>query len=214
VRRNFVDVALIACAAGACAFFAVTMVAVLVPAGEGHVSLGGRDLRFWHGSRPAIWESAFRTFIEHPWLGKGYGTEVAYSDDPAVVLSPDQIARLKGPMPGVWLEGHNIWLSIAGQAGIAGLAAFGGLAYHLGRAAWSVRAPGLRSDALGLLGPALLAAFAAAFAYHGLFGAFEESRHLWGFFGLLAATAAIRVPATSKNPAEAAVGCAKPSPAS
>jgi O-antigen ligase len=187
--RSLFDTALIAGAAVACVFFALSMIAVLVPAGEGHLAIGQRDLRLWHGSRPAIWESAVQTFLQHPLLGKGYGTLVASSDDPAVVLSPDQIARLQGPMPRAWLEGHDVWLSVAGQAGILGLLAFIALAMCLGRLAWNARHRVLGGNARLALGSACWAAFCGAFLYHGLFGAFEESRHLWGFFGLLAAFA-------------------------
>lgn len=187
-------------------FFALTMISVLVPRGEGHLTLGDRDVRFMDGSRPAIWRSAVETIAQRPALGKGYGATVAYSDDPKVFLSPDQIKKLQGPVAGAHLEGHNVWLNVAGQAGFIGLAAFSLLLYQLMRGLPALRARAAAEAGraspppdLALLPVALVAALAGAFFYHGLFGAVEEARHLWPLLGLVAASISVRSAAAAPS---------------
>ena len=124
-------------------FFAVSMASVLVPPGEGHVPLGSQDLRLMAGSRPSIWKSALETIGRSPVLGKGYSATVAYSEDPKVYISPDKLATLKGPIPGAHLEAHNVWLNVAGQAELVGIAAFGILLHQLMRGLLALFSPGL-----------------------------------------------------------------------
>lgn len=184
-------------------FFAVTMISMFVPRGEGHLTVGSQDVRFMAGSRPSIWKSAVETIKQRPVLGKGYGTMVAFSNDPKVFLSPDQLSKLKGPVAGAPLEGHNVWLSVTGQAGILGLAAFGFLLYRLMQGLPALRTRSINSPSpspdLALLPVALIAALAGAFFYHGLFGALEEARHLWPFLGLAAAAVSLRSSASAPS---------------
>ncbi|HEY4119141.1 MAG TPA: O-antigen ligase family protein [Byssovorax sp.] len=181
--------ALVVVGAGACVFFLLTMISSFVPAGDGHLTIAGRDVRLFSGSRWSIWSSSLDTVRAHPWLGKGYGAHVATSDDPSVFLSPDQIKALGGRSAGTAeLEAHDVWLNVAGQAGLVGLVAFVALMGVYARRFTLWRATG----ALPYLGVALTAGFVASVFYHGIFSALEESRNLWGFIGLLVAAAAVR----------------------
>ena len=76
-------------------------------------------------------------------------------------------------------DAHNIWLSVASQTGILGLAALLALILYSVRKAPS-RVPGLRN--------ALRVALVGTWLIHGLSGSFEDSRHLWVLLGMLAAT--------------------------
>ena len=76
-------------------------------------------------------------------------------------------------------DAHNVWLSVASQMGILGLAALLGLILYSLRRAPS-RPPGLRD--------ALRVALVGTWVIQGLSGSFEDSRHLWVLLGMLAAT--------------------------
>jgi O-antigen ligase len=192
---------LLAGASAVAIFFAVSMTAVLTPPGEGQVTVAGRGIDFWGSSRPKIWAASLDTIAAHPVLGKGYGTLVAYSTDPKVLLSPDQISAQRGPKAG-WLEAHNIWLNVAGQAGIVGLLVFVAMLVVMLRGLPSLALARLRAGPgdphysqgtkeMQTLPAAVCAALIGALLYHGLFGALEESRHLWPLLALAAATVAV-----------------------
>ena len=195
---------IVAIGGGAAVFFMLTMVSELVPAGQGQVTISAtRDVRFFHGTRPTIWASALDTVRAHPLLGKGYSAHVAVTDDPEAFLSPDQIKALHGRSAGsAALEGHDVWLNVAGQAGLLGLAAFVAMLVTMGRSFTLRRTDG----AFPYLGVALTAGFIGAVLYHGVVSAMEESRNLWGFLGLATAAAAIR----ARGPAAALGARAEP----
>ena len=75
-------VTIVAATAAVMAVLTIGTIATLVPPGEGHVSLGRRDLRLWDGPRPSIWRGAAATIVRHPLTGAGYGTLVAETSDP------------------------------------------------------------------------------------------------------------------------------------
>src|SRR5262249_33583320 len=87
-----------------------------------------------------------------------------------------------------WLEGHNVWLNVLGQAGVVGVALFAWLAYEIVRGAR--RARPLARD-LAPLGTTLVGVFAGMLLYGGLFSAIEETRHVWAALGLVAAWLAV-----------------------
>lgn len=115
-----------------------------------------------------IWQDAWRTWLQHPWLGVGVGQDVV---GVAYVTPSGVEQRLT--------DAHNMWLNIAGQAGLLGVAALLGLCAWLLRGAWR---PAVQGDALVA---ACAIAFIAAFLYQGMAGSFEDARHLWVLVGLL-----------------------------
>ena len=122
-------------------------------------------------SRLLVWTDAANRLVEHPILGSGVGTSVA-----AVAYRNSE---------GNWsllTDAHNMFLNVAGQAGIIGLIA---LLFVI----WSVLRAGLRSSDAGLtpIRVTLVIAFVAAFLYDGLTGSFENARHLWILIGLILA---------------------------
>lgn len=177
------DRGLAATAVGAAIFFFAASNVALTPPGEGNVSMGRFDMRVSDGARLAIWKSAFATFVSHPLTGKGYGSLVAQSTDPRIALAFEKHRGIKGPIDPVDLEAHNLWLSVAGQSGAIGLAAFLILVYAVIRGV--LRSPSSAGSELGDLRAAMFAAFTGCVLYHGIFGALEESRHVWAMLGLL-----------------------------
>jgi len=126
-------------------------------------------------SRRAIaWQTAFETFKQYPLLGRGVGVPVSFA--PYVNPSGGR---------GTLTDAHNTYLSLAGESGLLGLLAFAGIIVFLLR--------GL--SPLQLSGPIRLVvktyltlALVDAFIFQGLVGSFEDTRHMWVLFGMLAAT--------------------------
>lgn len=105
-----------------------------------------------HDLRPQIWAAAATRFSEAPWLGHGFGREIVAS----------AFGDLKIDIPGhpVVEHSHNLFIDMALQLGIVGLAAFlavlAALALEYRR---YLRDP--RSAAFGVVGATLLAGFVA-----------------------------------------------------
>lgn len=123
--------------------------------------------------RILVWKDAFQTFLNHPLLGKGVGT------DPVNVswVEPSGIQEHL-------TEAHNVFLSIAAQEGVVGLVAFSWLVVHLLRGwysrSWHTGGAGAWPRAFGC-------ALVGSLLYQGLSGAFEDARHIWVLIGLLVA---------------------------
>ena len=117
--------------------------------------------------RAEAWQTAFETFKQHPVFGRGVGTEVSSA---GFIDFSGRRVRLT--------DAHNTYLSVAGETGLVGLVTFGGiLVFLLSGGSHSGRA--LKTYlVLGLVG---------AFFYEGLVGSFEDARHVWALFGLIAA---------------------------
>jgi O-antigen ligase len=148
-----------------------------------------RDLE--PSGRLQTWRDAAATWKRHPFLGQGPGTVVA----DVAYRTPS------GTLRGL-TDAHSVYLSVAAQTGILGLAAlvllFGGTFVRLA-------GPSLARDSLAPVSPgpgssahverawprALFAALLGAFFYQGLSGSFEETRHIWALLGLGAACAYI-----------------------
>ena len=114
------------------------------------------------------WKEAIEDWAAHPFTGVGPGANsirVRY--------------RVPSGMTKYSTDAHNVWLSVASQMGILGLAALLGLILYSLRRAPS-RPPGLRD--------ALRVALVGTWVIQGLSGSFEDSRHLWVLLGMLAAT--------------------------
>ena len=126
---------------------------------EGNLEPSGRLL---------TWGAALEDWAAHPLTGAG---PIATTIN-VVYLAPSG-ATLR------WTDAHNVWLSVASQTGVLGLAALLGLILYSVRKAPS-RLPGLRD--------ALRVALVGTWLIHGQSGSFEDSRYLWVLLGMLAAT--------------------------
>ncbi len=118
-------------------------------------------------SRVLVWIASFRTFADDPLTGKGLG-------QPACAVSFENTDGSYSMLT----DAHNIFLSVAAQSGILGLAAMIALSLYL----WRL---GRRSDVPAVR--LIWAAFVSAFLYQGAVGAFEDARHLWILIGILVA---------------------------
>jgi O-antigen ligase len=141
---------------------------------------------FEPSARVYIWSAAASEFIAHPVLGHGIGIEAVSVD----FLNPGGFLQHV-------TDAHNVFLSIAVQAGLFGLA---GLTLLI---AYVIQLSRANSVALGLG-----LTFLNGFAYQGLTGSFEDTRHLWLLLGLL--IAASRLP--FNPPGESNRRVAEPSP--
>jgi O-antigen ligase len=162
--------------------FVFVSVFLLVPAGQGDVRLGPVDLELQTSGRMATWSAAWQLFLEHPLLGAGLGTGVLISHPRALLpMEYWNTPLMQHPKPSI-MEAHNVWLGIASQVGVFGLAAFAALVATL---LLRLRTRSHAGDALTNL--ALVGGVVGAILYHGLFGSFEESRQYWWLMGLIAA---------------------------
>ena len=171
--------ALLSLAAGiliAASFYAVTFVSpTSTPTSPFYVKIPVLEKRLEPSSRFLAWKTALETFRENPIFGRGLGTDVAN----AVYLNPS--GRLEN-----LTDAHNIFINVAAQEGVFGLAAILFLIVFLLR-----RARPLEFDVepRAVLRVGFAVAFVSAFAYQGLYGAYEDARHLWVLIGLLASFA-------------------------
>lgn len=139
------------------------------------IRVPGTDLVLAPSGRLLVWMEAVRNFLADPIFGRGIGEEAVS----ARYLSPSgYLQRLTDP--------HNSFLNLAVQCGIVGLAALLSLLAFVARRTFPLSLTGgaMRVARVGL-GLALL----NGFAYQGLGGSFEDSRHLWVLLGLFLAAA-------------------------
>lgn len=116
--------------------------------------------------RLLAWMDALQHFLASPIAGIGIGLDTANVD----YLTP------QGALAHV-SDAHNAFLSIAAASGALGLIALGAVvvaAVRIGTHASNVAAQGLATG------------FVAGIGIQGLVGSFEDARHLWIIFGLLA----------------------------
>lgn len=178
------DVPLALGAVAGAAGFALITIFLLVPAGKGDVRMGPVDLSYETSGRVAVWKSSAETFATHPLRGIGIGNPAAMTDHPRALNATEVIGtdkERKGMMP---FEAHNIWLNVAAQLGLVGLLPFLWLCFEVVRASWPKRTA---DKALFATQIAAVSTWIAAMAYHGWFGAFEDSRQFWCFCGFAAA---------------------------
>jgi O-antigen ligase len=135
-------------------------------------------------ARLMIWLDAARNFAAQPWFGRGLGS------DAVLVLYADPSGRLQR-----LTDAHNVYLSIAVQCGLVGLAALVALIVY----AWRRTAPFRLVDSSSAVRLALGLAFLNGLAYQGFAGSFEDARHLWLLFGLLLAS--LRIEREGRLPA-------------
>lgn len=163
-------------------FLAVsTLTLISTPTSPYYISFGA--VRVDPTQRLLAWQGAFRTFLEHPFLGKGLGLGVA---DVSFMAPSGQMQILT--------DAHNTVLSVAGQSGIAGLIPLIFICMVVIRRAYTTS---LEPAATAVIRRCLLLAFIAAFIYQGLIGSFENTRHLWVLIGLILAVSEINFDPTS-----------------
>lgn len=130
------------------------------------------DKIFEPSVRVLVWGSALENFEESPIIGRGTGANAAFL----------KYETLSGDNQ-VLLDAHNNWLNVLGQTGLLGLIAFVSLnVYLLTRCHFRFNI----SDEQNPIHLAMSCAFVGAFLYQGLSGSFEDARHLWVLFGMLA----------------------------
>lgn len=137
----------------------------------------GTELVLAPSGRLMVWIDSARTFLADPLIGRGIGNESAH------VLYRDPSGHLQR-----LTDAHNVFLNIAAQCGIVGVAALLWLIAHAVRRSlpWLLLPGDTNLVRLGLgLG------FLNGFVYHGLGGSWEDARHLWVALGLLIAAARI-----------------------
>ncbi len=122
-------------------------------------------------SRVLAWQSAFGTWQENPFFGKGVGTDAARVE----YLNPSGTLE-------TLTDAHQMWLNVAAQTGISGFAALCFLCYFFLRRAKSFSF----ADQQSVLETAFAIAF-IGFLYQSLSGSYEDARHFWVFLGLFAA---------------------------
>lgn len=134
--------------------------------------------------RLLAWRDAIETFIQHPLFGKGVGLGVAN-------------VRFQAPSGQMQIltDAHNTFLSIAGQAGILGSAAFFALMISTLRRGLISRIGEVTKVTNKPISLAMTIAFISGIAFQGMVGSFEDARHLWVLLGLIVAASRIDVPA-------------------
>lgn len=173
VERGRPGVARVAMAAGAlalAAFLAVSTFTV-IPETSSPITFSVGGTRVDASHRFMTWSGALETFAAHPFLGRGPGLGVAE----VYVRTPSNTVELL-------TDAHNMFLNVAGQAGILGIATLLSICIAVVR----------RSMPFGLgdnhaVRAALGIAFVSAFLIQGLIGSFEDARYLWVVMGLILA---------------------------
>lgn len=138
-------------------------------------------LRIDPTQRLLAWRDALETFLQHPLFGKGVGLGVAN-------------VRFQAPSGQMQIltDAHNTFLSIAGQAGILGLATFLALMIATLRRGTIFPIGEVTKKPISL---AMTIALVSGIAFQGLVGSFEDARHLWVLLGLIVAASRIEVSA-------------------
>lgn len=147
------------------------------------VPLSDGELTLSHRAR--AWTTSLQTFLEDPIVGRGVGMPIARSE----FVDPSGNRQLL-------TDAHNTYLSLLGETGLLGFAAFVGVVLFatLGVFQWKTDDPGARVVKL-----ALLLALADGFFYQSLTGSYEDTRHLWVLFGIAAAYSATKIPGGSEQ---------------
>lgn len=168
----FSKVILVSSAFFALLVFAATLVSPDTNNTRLELNIPFTDKKIEPSVRVLVWDNSFRNFTEFPFFGKGTGTDAASLT--YETLSGDNQ---------VLLDAHNVWLNILVQTGFFGLFAF---VLFTGFLTAKCRFRFNELNEQNLIHLALSCAFVGAFLYQGLSGSFEDARHLWILFGMLA----------------------------
>jgi O-antigen ligase len=121
--------------------------------------------------RLLVWQASLQTFAENPIFGRGIGLDVVGIFS---ILASGQKHFVS--------DSHQLWLSVAGQAGVFGLVAISFLSLFFFKKMFPFR---FGNEPTNVLRVCFGTAFVGAFLYQGLSGSFEDARHLWVLIGLL-----------------------------
>lgn len=153
-------------------FFVVSIISPIeTPTSPYYFNVPFLEKRIDPSVRLLTWQSSAETFLQNPLTGKGIGTPVA---DVAYKSASDVNQRLT--------DAHQIWLNVAAQAGIFGLAAILLITIYFSKKSFSFLRLERNSPRFYFA-----AAFFGTFLFQGFVGSFEDARHLWIFFGLFCA---------------------------
>jgi len=122
--------------------------------------------------RAEAWRTSFQSFLQNPMLGRGIDVPVAESR----FIDPSGNHQLL-------TDAHNTYLSVLAETGIAGFVAFAAFVVFLIAGLIGFR----RSSNQWSGAFVILIALFDAFFYQSLTGSYEDTRHLWAFFGVAAA---------------------------
>jgi O-antigen ligase len=136
------------------------------------------ELTLAPSARLLLWIEAFANFLSDPLFGRGLGADAAQLR----YISPSGAVQSL-------TDAHNMFLNLAVQCGLPGLAAMLLLIAAVLRACRPFR---LATDGSNAVPPALGLTFINALAYQGLTGSFEDARHLWLLLGLFLASRHLR----------------------
>jgi O-antigen ligase len=166
-------IAVVAAITIAIAFFAASAITLFSYSPSGtQAPLAHAEIKLSH--RAVAWQTAFETFKQHPILGRGVGVDVSS----ATYVNPSGFRE-------TLTDAHNTYLSVAGESGLLGVLALAGIIVFLFRGLFPLQLSGPLNLVIKTY---LTLALIDAFLFQGLVGSFEDTRHLWVLFGMLAAT--------------------------
>ena len=151
---------------------ALAVTPIIHPTAPFLIGLAGTELLLAPSVRFMLWSGALYEFARYPIVGKGLGVDatlVRYVDPSGFFQTQT--------------DAHNVFLNIAAQCGLAGLLGLAVLVTYVIR---TTRPWRIDNDA-GSVRVGIGLSFLGAFAYQGLGGSFEDTRHLWVLLGLLMA---------------------------
>jgi O-antigen ligase len=158
----------------AVAMFFVSLISpVQTPTSPYFVDVPFTEKRLDPSVRVLTWQSALETFSNNFINGTGIGTSAAS------VIYQDASGRTQ-----LLKDAHQIWLNVAAEAGIFGLASILAITVYFWRKCFPLR---LGKNEKENLQAGLAVAVISAFFYQGFVGSFEDARQLWILFGLVMA---------------------------
>ena len=127
--------------------------------------------------RAVAWSGAFETFLQNP--GFGYGIDM-----------PVTKSEFTGPFGNrhTLTDAHNTYLSVLGETGLVGFVAFLNIICFI---TMSLMRWDAKTEFHKTIRICLLLALLDAFFYQSLTGSYEDARHLWILFGMIAAVCKI-----------------------
>ena len=161
---------------------AMAVTPILHPTAPFLISVPGLQAPLAPAGRLIIWIDAARNFLEAPLLGRGIGS------DAVMVRYQDPSGNLQE-----LTDAHNMFLNVAVQCGLVGLAALLALIGHILRRTVPLRLP---NNVAGVFRIAIGLGLLNGLVYQGLGGSFEDARHLWFALGLLLASSRLEWQAT------------------
>ncbi|MDB5698990.1 MAG: O-antigen ligase protein [Alphaproteobacteria bacterium] len=169
--------------AAAAAFVLAALVTPVIPREVPFlVHLPGIDRPFAPAVRWLTWHDAIANFLADPWFGRGIGSDAV-----------SVFYWVPWGLHSHLTDAHNMYLNIAVQCGLPGLAALIALILYVWR---RTPLPSPTAPPRDLMALGLGFAFLDAFAYQGLTGSFEDARHLWVLLGLFLASLRLRTVAS------------------